>query len=240
MESSINPVALLPKRPQGNYANRFEPDVIISNHYKVFLEDIKQIVVFDYAITPSVEFSNEKKLYEIWSKVESQVCERIKNPVYRKKVIYSQVEYKEPFEVSEGEFRIKISQRKAHNVSSKPVLLMFLNNALRGIMNRLDYTEIDKSGKYLTLSKLQKIDNLKMYKGFSAAFQELEEGIFLRVDTARKIVRKDTVLECINTLYQVHSGKDKEEKRNEVKKALVNAIIMTTYGKHTFYRILDV
>ena len=240
MEPEINPVALLPTRAKGPYANKFRQTDIVSNHYEATLKGIQQIVVFDYAITPRVELSNEAKLYEIWSKVEKKVTERIKNSVYRKTVIYSQFECKEPIEVSDGEFSIKITQRKVHNVSSKPVFLMFLNNALRGIMKRLTYTEIGKSGKYFTPSKIQEIDNLKMYKGYSSTFQELERGMFLRVDTARKIVRKDTVLECINALYQVHSGKDKEEKRNEVKKALVNAIIMTTYGKPTFYRILDV
>ena len=139
-----------------------------------------------------------------------------------------------------GEFKVTISQRKVHNVTSKPVFLMFLNLSLRGIMRRLGYMEIGKSGKYFTTKKTQDIDNLKMFKGYCSTFQELERGMFLRVDTARKIVRKDTVLEAINALYQTHSGKDKEEKRNEVKKALVNSVIMTNYGKPTFYRILDI
>ena len=240
MEPEINPVALLPTRAKGPYTNKFRPTEIVSNHYEATLKNIKQIVVFDYAITPRVELSNEAKLYQIWKRVERDVSERIKNPIYRKTVIYSQFESKEPFEVSDGEFRIKISQRKVHDVTKKPVFLMFLNNALRGIMKRLTYQEIGKSGKYFTSGKVQEIDNLKMFKGYSSTFQELERGMFLRVDTARKIVRKDTVLEAINALYQVHSGKDKEEKRNEVKKALVNAIVMTTYGKPTFYRILDI
>lgn len=64
--------------------------------------------------------------------------------------------------------------------------------------------------------------------------------MFLRVDTARKIVRNDSVLDVINSVYKVHAGKDKEEKRNELKKVLIDAIVMTNYGKSTFYRVLDV
>ena len=48
-----------------------------------------------------------------------------------------------------------------------------------------------------------------MYKGFSASFQECDKGIFLRVDTARKIVRKDTVKDVINDIYKINKGKDK-------------------------------
>jgi hypothetical protein len=68
----------------------------------------------------------------------------------------------------------------------------------------------------------------------------LQGGIFLRVDTARKIVRDDYVLDAINSIYRLHKEKDKEDRRNEVRKVLNNAIIMTSYGKCSFYRILDV
>jgi len=120
------------------------------------------------------------------------------------------------------------------------VFLLFLNVSLRGIMSRLGFIEIGRSGKYFTSARTQNIDNLKMFKGFTSSFQECEKGMFLRVDTARKIVRKDTVLETINAIYKKHGDKDKEEKRNEVRRALINSIVMTTYGKPTFYRIQDI
>ena len=45
-----------------------------------------------------------------------------------------------------------------------------MNVGLRGIMSRLGYLEIGKSGKYFDTSKDQKIDKLRMYKGFSSNF----------------------------------------------------------------------
>jgi len=36
----------------------------------------------------------------------------------------------------------------------------------------------------------------------------------LRVDTARKIVRDDYVLDVINNIYKLHKEKDKEDRRN--------------------------
>jgi len=79
-----------------------------------------------------------------------------------------------------------------------------------------------------------------MYKGYSSAFQECDKGIFLRVDTARKMVRKETVLDNIDKIIKFNHHLDKMERRQEIKKALINAIVMTTYGKSTFYRVLDV
>lgn len=76
-----------------------------------------------------------------------------------------------------------------------------------------------------------------MFSGFKSNFVFLEKGIFLRVDTAKKIVRNTTVLETINQLYEVYKDKDKEEKRNIVKNELAGKIIMTNYGKTRYYKI---
>ena len=92
-----------------------------------------------------------------------------------------------------------------------------MNVSLRGIMSRLNFVEIGRSGKYFSVEKVENIDNLKMYKGFSSSFQECEKGMMLRVDTARKIVRKETVLEAINHIYSRYKGMSKEEKRNKIK-----------------------
>ena len=64
--------------------------------------------------------------------------------------------------------------------------------------------------------------------------------MFLRVDTARNIVRKGTVLDIINEINEAHPEKDNEEKRNELRKALKDDVVMTNYGKSTFYRVVDV
>ena len=127
-------------------------------------------------------------------------------------------------------------------MSNKSVLCKYLNGWLRGTMNRLDYMEIGRSGKYFTMrkDKIQPIDNLTMYKGFTSAFQECDKGIFLRVNTARKIVNNGTVLDAINGIYKKCQDSPKEIKRNQTKKELINSIIMTNYGKMTCYRILDI
>lgn len=47
-------------------------------------------------------------------------------------------------------------------------------------------------------------------------------------------------MQLIDEIYKKASTNDKEEKRNLVRNALQNAVIMTNYGKKTFYRIIEV
>lgn len=65
-------------------------------------------------------------------------------------------------------------------------------------MRGLDYMEIGRSGKYFNTKEKTKIDNLMMFSGYRSNFVELESGIYLRVDSAKKIVRNQTVLEMID------------------------------------------
>ena len=48
-----------------------------------------------------------------------------------------------------------------------------------------------------------------MYSGFKANFVLLDKGIFLRVDSAKKIVRNQTVLEYIDEIYKKNESKDR-------------------------------
>lgn len=56
-----------------------------------------------------------------------------------------------------------------------------------------------------------------MYSGFQANFMQLEKGIYLRVDTAKKIVRNQTVLQFIDEFYRSNATKDRDEKRTYLK-----------------------
>ena len=79
-----------------------------------------------------------------------------------------------------------------------------------------------------------------MYNGYKTNFVHLEKGYFLRVDPAKKIVRNQTVLEFMDSLYVIHKDKDKEEKRNIIKGELIGKIVMSNYGKTQYYQINDI
>ena len=94
------------------------------------------------------------------------------------------------------------------SVKENPKLLVqFLNNGLRNLMSKLNYVEIGRTGKYFNAHRKEKIDNLVMFSGYKVNFMELERGIYLRVDTAKKIVRNQTVLQFINETYKLHNDK---------------------------------
>lgn len=81
-------------------------------------------------------------------------------------------------------------------------------------MRKLNYMEIGKSGKYFNGTEKTMIDNLMMFSGYKSNFVLLENGFYLRVDSAKKIVRNQTVLQAIDEIYKMHQDKDKDEKRN--------------------------
>jgi hypothetical protein len=173
--------------------------------------------------------------------IKAAVAQNIPNPVFRGFCVYATSECPQEFRVKSDQHEVTISQRKVHEVGGNAsVFRLFLNSTLRFMMSDLGYIEIGRSGKYFNPNRCDNIDNLHCFKGYCSSFLECDAGIYLRVDTARKIVRKDTVLDAINSIYRQHSSKDKEERRNEVRRALINSIILTNYGRYTFYRVLDV
>ena len=83
-------VANLPKRQRGQYSSRkFKAVDIVTNHYEATLDKIEKIVIFNFKITPRVESKNDEELKSIWRKVKDEVKKHIKNPVWRKFVVFS-------------------------------------------------------------------------------------------------------------------------------------------------------
>jgi hypothetical protein len=139
------------------------------------------------------------------------------------------------------DYTVKIKHVKTIVVNQNPkALLMFLNNGLRNMFSKIGYTEIGRTSKFFKVSNAEDLDtDLKMFSGFKANFMSLERGIFLRVDTAKKIVRNESVLDYINAVYARNSTKDRDEKRVILKNELMGQIVMTNYGKTRYVKIID-
>jgi hypothetical protein len=60
------------------------------------------------------------------------------------------------------------------------------------------------------------------------------------VDSAKKVVRNESVLDAIDNFYSNNRDKDKEDKRNTLKTELTDKIIMTNYGTTRYYKIVDI
>ena len=80
--------------------------------------------------------------------------------------------------------------------------LTFLNNFLRTNMKRLGFIEIGKTKKFFDASTKKGLDyaDIFLYQGYTANFCRLEGGLYLKVDSATKIVRSSSVLDLIHTV----------------------------------------
>ena len=85
-------------------------------------------------------------------------------------------------------------------------------------MTQKGYVEIRKTGRYFKLKVSTTIDSLRMFKGYSSSFTELEKSVYCRINTARKIVRQDSILGFINFMYARYKYSSNNEKRNLVRK----------------------
>lgn len=82
--------------------------------------------------------------------------------------------------------------------------------------------------------------DLVIYGGYETSFNMYERGLFLRMEVSHKVVRRDHILSMINNVYNSHSNRSKEEKREIVVDMLRNKIILANYGNFRYYKVADV
>ena len=85
---------------------------------------------------------------------------------------------------------------KKLNVANNPkMMIQFLNNLFRNVINQFYYTEIGRTNYFFNIKSLEKMDNIVLFSGFRSNFTTLESGTFLRVKTAKNVIRTETVLQ---------------------------------------------
>lgn len=67
-----------------------------------------------------------------------------------------------------------------------------------------------RTGKYFNVNSSIALNSMSAYSGYKANFLKMEKKMYWRVDTAIKIVRKQTVLDFINCFYRVHSTLERD------------------------------
>lgn len=212
---------------------------MVSNHFHVKVDDFSLIYIFSVHYNPKIPLDNTILRRRLLEENREKLKGFIEGPVISGNNIYStKAPLTETFEIEAGDHRINIKQVKVLDVKQNPnLLLSFLNNGLRNVMRGLDYMEIGRSGKYFNTKEKVNIDNLMMFSGYRSNFVLLENGYYLRVDSAKKIVRNQSVLEIIDHLYKINKDRDREERRNILQAELIGKVIMTNYGKTAYYKI---
>ena len=106
------------------------------------------------------------------NKITPQIKEFIEKPVIKDGLIYT---YKQPKltdkTIIQGDFIIFIREVKRFNIEKNPeMLLYFLGNVMRRLMDKLDYVEVANTRKFIDLKKCQEVENVLVYTGFKATF----------------------------------------------------------------------
>ena len=138
------------------------------------------------------------------TKAIPELSKHIDNPVIASMNIFStNPSNPTSFSVKVDTYDVAIKQVKHIGLSSdiRPVL-NFLNIALRNVMRRHHYSELGKSRKFFNTDKFEEPDSsIRIFSGYQANFIETEKLLYLRVDPAKKIVRKERVIDVINGVY---------------------------------------
>lgn len=118
--------------------------------------------------------------------------------------------------------------------------LLFLNSSLKNILRRIGYSEVGKSRRYFNMNRSEDLGDLLLYRGYETGFVTKLSGLLLKIEPVNRIIRKETVLSYISTLYEQHSNLTKEGKRGAVKDALVNRSVMANYGTSATWKVESV
>ncbi|NXC19686.1 PIWL1 protein, partial [Corythaeola cristata] len=119
---------------------------------------------------------------------------------------------------------------------SSPTCLQFYNIIFRRLLKMLNLQQIGRN--YYNPSDPISIPNhrLVVWPGFTSSILQYEESIMLCTDVSHKVLRSETVLDFMYSLYyQV----EEERFRDTCAKELIGLIVLTKYNNRT-YRVDDI
>ncbi|NXJ77374.1 PIWL1 protein, partial [Trogon melanurus] len=132
---------------------------------------------------------------------------------------------------------VKITIRLTNELPpSSPTCLQFYNIIFRRLLKMLNLQQIGRN--YYNPSDPVSIPNhrLVVWPGFMSSILQYEESIMLCVDVSHKILRSETVLDFMYSLYhQVEEQRFKDACTKE----LIGLVVLTKYNNRT-YRIDDI
>ncbi|NWV74816.1 PIWL1 protein, partial [Dasyornis broadbenti] len=119
---------------------------------------------------------------------------------------------------------------------TSPTCLQFYNIIFRRLLKMLNLQQIGRN--YYNPSDPVSIPNhrLMVWLGFTSSILQYEENIMLCADVSHKVLRGETVLDTMHSLY---SQVGEERFRDTCAKELIGLIVLTKYNNRT-YRIDDI
>nr|XP_020755592.1 piwi-like protein 2 isoform X5 [Odocoileus virginianus texanus] len=103
------------------------------------------------------------------------------------------------------------------------------------VMKLLDMKLVGRNFYDPTSAMVLQQHRLQIWPGYAASIRRTDGGLFLLADVSHKVIRNDSVLDIMHTMYL----QNKESFQDECTKLLVGSIVITRYNNRT-YRIDDV
>ncbi|GAB5570240.1 piwi-like protein 2 isoform X1 [Prionailurus iriomotensis] len=112
------------------------------------------------------------------------------------------------------------------------------------VMKLLDMKLVGRNFYDPTSAMVLQQHRLQIWPGYAASIRRTDGGLFLLADVSHKVIRNDSVLDVMTSLYppwKLHAmyQQNKENFQDECTKLLVGNIVITRYNNRT-YRIDDV
>ncbi|KAM6931274.1 piwi-like protein 2 [Xenentodon cancila] len=108
----------------------------------------------------------------------------------------------------------------------------FYNVILRRVMKIIGLKQVGQNHYNPENAIIHGKHRLQVWPGYSTSIKLTDGGLYLSVDVSQKVLRNDSVLDVMNTLYQ----QSKENFQDECTKELIGSIVITRYNNRT-YRI---
>ncbi|XP_067459656.1 piwi-like protein 2 [Thunnus thynnus] len=129
------------------------------------------------------------------------------------------------------EIHIKIQMTKILPPNSD-LCIPFYNVVLRRVMKIIGLKLVGRNHYDPESAVILGKQRLQVWPGYATCIKRTDGGLYLCVDVSHKVLRNDSVLDVMNTLYQ----QSKENFQDECTKELIGSIVITRYNNRT-YRI---
>ncbi|XP_021238819.1 piwi-like protein 2 [Numida meleagris] len=118
---------------------------------------------------------------------------------------------------------------------SSDLCIPFYNVLFRRAMRILDMKQVGRNFYDLSQANVLHQHRLQIWPGYSVSIRKKDGGLFLMVDTVHRIIRSESVLECMHAICKQSPGGF----HDECTKQLVGSTVLTRYNNRT-YRVDDI
>ncbi|KAJ8005780.1 hypothetical protein DPEC_G00121440 [Dallia pectoralis] len=132
------------------------------------------------------------------------------------------------------EIDIKVQMTKILPPNSD-LCIPFYNVVLRRVMRILGLKLVGRNHYDPKSATVLGKHRLQVWPGYSTGIKHTDGGLYLQVDVSHKVLRNDSVLDCMNVIYQ----QSRESFQDECTKELIGSIVITRYNNRT-YRVDDI